>query len=67
MADTFLAREDTRGERSQALGGPPPLFQTVVWAPEEDRPGLSGVRRPSSASVLLLEKERVADPAPAPA
>ena len=54
------------GGEVQALGGPPPLFQTVVWAPEEeDRPGLSGVRRPSSASVLLLEKERVADPAPA--
>ena len=42
------------GGEVQALGGPPPLFQTVVWAPEEeDRPGLSGVRRPSRAAQCL--------------
>ena len=49
LADTFRAREDTRGE-DPGPRRPPALFQTVVWAPEA-RPGLSGVRRPSRAGV----------------
>ena len=59
------------GHRGEAPGPwrPPALFQTVVWAPE-DRPGLSGVRRPSRAGVcvrVIIGERESAAPAPAPA